>query len=136
MSRLPRAQEYLKTGFSAEAASAARLRALAARAGRESRPNLARALTELAVAKDALALALYDAAESIREPHEELPQAIVAALAEERYEIDSLYPRMIREVDESTAGTLGQVVTAQKEHAKRLESLVDAVGRSTGDLPG
>ncbi|GMU65998.1 MAG: hypothetical protein AMXMBFR36_22720 [Acidobacteriota bacterium] len=136
MSRLPRAQEYLKTGFSAEAASAARLRALAARAGRESRPNLARALTELATAKDSLALSLYDAAEAIREPHEELPQAIVAVLAEERYENDSLYPRMIREVDETTAGTLGQVVSSQQEHARRLESLVDAIGRSNGDLPG
>lgn len=135
MSRLPRAQEYLKTGFNAEAASAARLRAAAARAERESRPNLARRLRDLAAEKDALALVQYDAAESIREPHEDLPAVVAAAVAEERYENESLYPRMIRDVDEATAGILRDVVARQQEHAQRLGSLLDELTRSEGDLP-
>ena len=135
MSRLPRAQEYLKTGFNAEAASAARLRATAARAEREGRPNLARRLRELAAEKDALALVQYEAAESIREPHEDLPAVVAAAVAEERYENESLYPRMIRDVDEATAKVLADVVARQQEHARRLGSLLDAMAGSQGDIP-
>ena len=52
MSRLPRAQEYLKTGFNAEAASAARYRAAAVRATDEGHPKLADAWRALAVEKD------------------------------------------------------------------------------------
>jgi rubrerythrin len=125
----------LKTGFNAEAASAARFRALAARAERESRPNVARRLRELAVDKDALALAQYDAAEAIREPHEDLSATVAAAVAEERYENDALYPRMIREVDSETADVLRQVVSRQQEHAQRLAALLDALGSSPGDVP-
>lgn len=131
MSRLPRAQEYLKTGFTAEAASAARLRAAAARAEREGRPNLARALTRLAVEKDGLAFAQLEAAGQVRESQLDLE----SALAEERYENESLYPRMIREVDEQTATVLRDIVGRQQKHAETLESLLDAVTRSTGDLP-
>jgi rubrerythrin len=125
----------LKTGFNAEAASAARFRALAARAERESRPNVARRLRELAAEKDALALAQYDAAEAIREPHEDLSATVAAAVAEERYENDALYPRMIREVDDETAGVLRQVVSRQQEHAQRLSALLDAITSSSGDIP-
>lgn len=135
MSRLPRAQEYLKTGFTAEAASAARFRALAARAEREGRPNVGRRLRELAAEKDALALVQYDAVEAIREPHEDLPATVAAAVAEERYENDALYPRMIREVDDQTAGLLREVVSRQQEHARRLTALLDAITGSTGDIP-
>lgn len=134
MSRLPRAQEYLKTGFNAEAASAARFRALAARARGEGRPNLAAALDELAAAKDALAVLQYDAAEAIREPAEDLPAAILAALAEERYEIESLYPRMAREVDAQTAELLGGVAETQRAHAERIQRLSEALTRSQGDI--
>ncbi len=131
MSRLPRAQEYLKTGFTAEAASAARLRAAAARAEREGRPNLARALTRLAVEKDGLAFAQLEAAGQVRDSQLDLE----SALAEERYENEALYPRMIREVDEETAAVLRDVVGRQQKHAETLESLLEAVTRSTGDLP-
>ena len=135
MSRLPRAQEYLKTGFTAEAASAARFRVLGARAEREGRPNLARSLRELAAEKDALALVQYEAAEAIRHPAEELDTEVAAALAEERYENDALYPRMSREVDEDTAHLFHDVMAKQQEHADRLESLVGALSRSAGDIP-
>ena len=131
MSRLPRAQEYLKTGFNAEAASAARLRAGALRAEREGKPNLARALRELAAEKDSLAIGQLDAAGQVREPGEELE----AAIAEERYENDALYPRMLREVDEDTAKVFRDVVTRQQEHAKRLESLLGVLTSSRGDIP-
>jgi len=134
VSRLPRAQEYLKTGFTAEAASAARLRALAARAEREERPNLARSLRELAAEKDELARLQYEAAESIRHPHEEIDADVAAVLAEERYENDSLYPRMQRDVDERTASLFQDVVARQTEHAQRLEAMVSGLSGSTGDL--
>lgn len=131
MSRLPRAQEFLKTGFNAEAASAARLRAAAARADGESKPNLARALRELAAEKDALALTQLEAAGQVHGAEED----IAAALAEERYENDALYPRMEREVDEETANVFRDVVARQQSHAERLAGLLDAVTRSRGDLP-
>lgn len=130
MSRLPRSQEYLKTGFNAEAASAARYRAAAARATADGRPNLARAWLELAAEKDALAIRQLEAAGQVRGGGEDL----AAALAEERYENDSLYPRMSREVDEETAAVFGSVAQKQKEHLARLESLLDALTRSQGDL--
>ena len=131
MSRLPRAQEYLKTGFTAEAASAARLRATAARAEREGKPNLARALRELAAEKDALAIGQLEAAGQVHDASEELRTAI----AEERYENDALYPRMSREVDDDTAKIFRDVVARQQEHAKRLESLLAALTSSRGDIP-
>jgi len=134
VSRLPRAQEFLKTGFNAEAASAARFRAVAARAESEGKSHLAAALSRLAVEKDALALSQYQAAQAIREPHEELEQEIAAALAEERYENDSLYPRMIRDVDEETAAVFRDVVARQQQQASEIESLLDQLGRSTGDI--
>ena len=62
MSRLPRAQEYLKTGFNAEAASAAKFRAAAAKAERDGRPKLAKAWLELAAEKDELARIQLEAA--------------------------------------------------------------------------
>ena len=131
MSRLPRAQEFLKTGFNAEAASAARLRAAAARAEGEGKPNLARAVRELAVEKDALALAQLEASGQVHGAEQDL----AAALAEERYENDALYPRMVSEVDEATAGVFRDVVARQQVHAERLAGLLDALTRSRGDLP-
>lgn len=131
MSRLPRAQELLKTGFNAEAASAARLRAAAVQAEGAGKPNLGRALRDLAVEKDSLALTQLEASGQLHEPE----QALAAALAEERYENDALYPRMLREVDEATAGIFRDVVARQQLHAERLEGLLDALTRSRGDLP-
>ena len=48
MSRIPRFQEHLKTGFTAEAASAARYRAYADRARADGMPNVAQRWLRLA----------------------------------------------------------------------------------------
>jgi rubrerythrin len=130
LSRLPRSQEFLKTGFNAEAASAARLRAVAQRAEAEGKPKLAQALRDLAVEKDALAQAQLEASGQLRDPQE----SVAAALAEERYENESLYPRMAGEVDEATATVFAEIVARQREHEGRFEKLLDQLSRSKGDL--
>ena len=130
MSRLPRAQEYLKTGFNAEAASAAKFRAAAARAGQDGRPKLAKAWLELAAEKDELARLQLEAAGQVRGETLDLE----AALAEERYENDSLYPRMAKEVDPETAAVFNQVIAKQKEHLARIDALLEALTRSQGDI--
>jgi len=55
VSRLPRFQEHLKTGFAAEAKSAAQYRAFAERAKRDGLGKLAAKWSELAAEKDRLA---------------------------------------------------------------------------------
>ena len=125
MSRLPRAQEFLKTGFNAEAASAARFRASAARAEREGKHDLSRALKELAAEKDSLALAQLEAAGQVLEP----AAALASALAEERYENEALYPRMSHEVDAETAEVFRTVIALQQEHARKLEALLEQLTR-------
>jgi rubrerythrin len=130
VSRIPRAQEHLKTGFTAEAASAARFRAYADRARRDGRPHLARRWLRLAEEKDALAVAMLEAAEQVRGTDADLGNAI----SEERYENDVLYPKMIRDVDQETANVFLQVVTAQKEHLRQLEALREEVNAAQGDV--
>jgi len=130
VSRIPRFQEHLKTAFTAEAASAARSRAYAARAERDGLPNLARHWRALAEEKDRLAIELLDAAEQVRGMDADLGNAI----SEERYENDALYPRMIRDVNERVADVLLKVVAAQKEHLRRLESLREAYNSAQGDV--
>ncbi len=130
MSRIPRSQEHLKTGFTAEAASAARFRAYADRAQRDGLPNLARRWLRLAAEKDALAIALLQAAEQVRGTDADLGNA----LSEERYENDILYPKMIRDVDQETANVFLRVVTAQKEHLRHLDSLRQETNAAQGDV--
>jgi rubrerythrin len=130
VSRIPRAQEHLKTAFTAEAASAARYRAYAALAEREGLPNLARHWLRLAAEKDRLAVELLEAAGQIRTLDADLGEAI----SEERYENDVLYPKMIRDVDQRTADVFLQVVAAQKEHLRQLEALRQAVNAAQGDV--
>jgi rubrerythrin len=130
VSRIPRYQEHLKTGFTGEAVSAARYRAFAARAARDGRPNLADQWRRLAVEKDALAVKLLEAAEQVRGEDADLGEA----LSEERYENDVLYPKMIRDVDEATADVLLQVLNAQKEHQRQLETLRQSLNASEGDV--
>lgn len=130
MSRIPRFQEHLKTGFTAEAVSAARFRAYAARAERDGLPNLARRWSRLAEAKDRLAVELLEAADQVRGTNADLGNA----LSEERYESDILYPKMIRDVDEETADVFLKVVAAQKEHQRILEELRDQLNASQGDV--
>lgn len=130
MSRIPRYQEHLKTGFTAEAASAARYRANAMQAERDGLPNLAQQWLRLAAAKDKLAVQLLEAAEQARGMDADLGDAI----SEERYENDVLYPKMIRDVDEKVADVLLKVVAAQKEHLRQLESLRESLNAAQGDV--
>ena len=134
MSRIPRFQEHLKTGFTAEAASAARYRAYADRAQKDGLPNLARRWERMAAAKDALAVALLEAAEQIGGIDADLGNAI----SEERYENDVLYPKMIRDVDQATGDVILQVLEAQKAHLRQMEELRQSLNSSEGDvsLPG
>ena len=130
MSRIPRSQEHLKTGFTAEATSAARYRACAERARRDGLPNLARRWLRLAAEKDALAVEMLAAAEQVRGTDADLGNAI----SEERYENDILYPKMIRDVDQETANVFLRVVTAQKEHLRQLEALREEINAAQGDV--
>jgi rubrerythrin len=133
VSRIPRFLEHLKTGFTAEAVSAARYRAYAIKAEQDRQPNLARRWRSLAEAKDALAIEMLQAAEQVRGLHADLG----SALSEERYENDILYPKMIRDVsgvDEPTANVFLRVVTAQKEHLRLLEALREATNAAEGDV--
>lgn len=130
MSRIPRFQEHLKTAFTAEAVSAARFRAYAAQAGKDGLTNLARRFERLAAEKDRLAVELLAAAEQVRGADADLGNAI----AEERYENDILYPKMIRDVDQETADAFLKVVAAQKDHLRRLESLREETNAAQGDV--
>ena len=130
MSRLPRSLEHLKTAFAAEAASAARFRAYAARAESDEMPALAEHWRSLAGDKDRLAAELLAAAGQTPDA----AGAVREALAEERYENDVLYPRMIGEVDEATASTLERTVAEQRDHVGRLEALRRELQASRGDV--
>ena len=130
MSRIPRFQEHLKTGFTSEAASAARYRANAGKAEQDGHPNLARRWRRLAEAKDALAIELLEAAGQVRGLDADLGDAI----SEERFENDILYPKMIRDVDEHTANVFLRVVNAQKEHLRQLEALREETNAAQGDV--
>jgi rubrerythrin len=135
VSRIPRFLEHLKTGFTAEAVSAARYRAYAVKAEQDRQPNLARRWRSLAEAKDALAIEMLEAAEQVRGLHADLGSAI----SEERYENDILYPKMIRDVggtdgNEHTANVFLRVVAAQKEHLRQLESLREETNAAQGDV--
>jgi len=130
VSRIPRYQEHLKTGFTGEAASAARCRAYAERAERDGLPNLAKHWLQMAAAKDRLAIELLEASEQVRGSNADLANA----LAEERYENDVLYPKMIRDVDPETADVLMKVIAAQKEHLRQLEALRNYLNASHSDV--
>lgn len=130
MSRIPRFQEHLKTGFTAEAASAARYRAYADRAQKDGLPNLARRWLRLAAAKDALAVDLLESLAQVRG----LDADLGSAISEERYENDVLYPKMIRDVDQETANIFLRVVNAQKEHLRQLEALRGDLNAAQGDI--
>ena len=130
MSRIPRFQEHLKTGFTAEAASAARFRAYAAQAKTDGLPNLARIWLDMAAAKDQLAISLLDASLQVRGKDTD----IASAISEERYENDVLYPKMIKDVGQPAADVLLKVVAAQKEHLRQLEALREALNAAQGDV--
>jgi rubrerythrin len=130
VSRIPRFLEHLKTGFTAEATSAARYRAYANRAQADGLPNLARRWQRAAAAKDALAVEMLEAAAQVRGLDADLGNAV----SEERYENDVLYPKMIRDVDQETANVFLRVVNAQKEHLRQLEALRTDLNAAQGDV--
>lgn len=130
MSRIPRAQEHLKTGFTAEAVAAARYRAFAARAERDGLPNLAEQWRRLAAAKDRLATTQLEAAGQVRGAGADLG----AAISEERYENDVLYPKMRDEVAGQAAEVLDGVVAAQRQHLERLLALRERYNAARGDI--
>ena len=130
MSRIPRSLEYLKTGFTAEAVSAARFRAYADQAEKDGRPNLAHRWLRLAADKDALAVKLLAAAGQVRGEAADLTSAI----EEERYENDVLYPKIVRDVDQATSDVILQVLEAQKAHLREMEELRRALTSATGDV--
>jgi rubrerythrin len=130
VSRIPRSQEHLKTGFTAEAASAARFRAYAARAERDGLNNLARRWRDLAEAKDQLAVRLLEASAQVLGGEAD----VVGAISEERYENDVLYPKMLRDLEGTAAEALTGVVAGQKDHLGRLEALRKELGASQGDV--
>lgn len=130
MSRIPRAQEHLKTGFTAEAVTAARFRAYAARAERDGLPNLGAHWRRLAEDKDRLAIRALEAAGQVRGAGAD----VSAAIADERYENDVLYPKMRREVDGEVAEVFDAVVAAQREHLDRLHALRDRYTAARGDV--
>ena len=134
MSRLPRHLEHLKTGFTAEAVSAAMFRAFAEQAEGEEKPNLALFWRELAERKDRLAIAQLKAAGRVEREDANLKTAI----AEEQYENEVLYPRLV-----SDLGTLSQaeekelmerVVAEQRRHAEALDSLRRKMQAATEDV--
>jgi rubrerythrin len=115
----------------AEAASAAKLRAFAAKADRDGHPNLAQQLRGLAADKDVLAERQLEATGQVRNSATDL----AAAIAEERYENDVLYAKMIGESDGAAAQILRDVVAAQRGHVLRLEAMHQAIVASRGDVP-
>lgn len=130
MSRIPRFQEHLKTGFTAEAVSAAHYRAYAARAERDGLPNLAAHWQRLAAAKDALSVELLEAAGQVHGPGPDLTSAI----SEERYENDVLYPKMESDVGGDTAAVFSRLVASQQKHLERLVALRDRYNAARGDV--
>lgn len=119
MSRVPRSQEHLKTGFTSEAATAARFRAYAKDAASRDLPNLARRFEALARAKDELAVRQLEAAGQVRAAE----RSVADAMAEERYENDVLYPKMTRDADAEAATVFESIMAAQKDHLEELDKL-------------
>ena len=128
MSRVPRSQEHLKTGFASEAAAAARFRAYARAAAARDLPNLAARFAALARAKDDLAVRQLEAAGQVRAAD----RSVADAMAEERYENDVLYPKMSRDAGDEAAAVFASVVESQKTHLEELDSLRRALQSAAG----
>jgi rubrerythrin len=130
VSRVPRSLEHLKTGVSAAAVAAARYRAFAAQAEKNGMPNLAQQWLELASGKDALAIMQLEAGGQVRDDGANVRDA----LAEERFENDVLYPKLIRDVEADTAEVFQRVVSAQQKTAVTLRGMRESLQSSTGDI--
>jgi rubrerythrin len=136
MSRIPRHLEHLRTGFTAEAVSAASYRAFAERAEAAGRPNLAERWRALAAEKDRLAIDLLAAAGKVESEAANLRDAI----AEELYENEVLYPRLIAEMEhlghQDEAALLRRLVEVQKRHRAALDDLRRELTASMHDVRG
>ena len=134
MSRLPRHLEHLRTGFTAEAVSAASYRAFAAQAAREGKANLSGRWRALAEEKDRLAADLLHLAGRVENEGANLRNAI----AEEQYENEVLYPRLEEDLRASghaeAAALLERVRAAQQGHGATLEQLRREMMASTADV--
>jgi rubrerythrin len=131
VSRIPRFQENLKTGFTAEAVSAARYRAFARKAEQDGHPHLAQRWLRLAAAKDQLAIDLLVAAEQVWGEDRDLGLAI----SEERYENDVLYPKIVLDDDSGRLKAIfTPVLETQNQHLKDLEALRIELNGSNGDV--
>ena len=132
MSRIPRVLEHLKTGFTAEAAAAARFRAYAHRADADGLPRLAERLRDIAREKDELARIQLEGAGKVWGEATD----VITEIAEERYENEALYPKMIRDAagDEEAVGLFQRVIEQQKDHLERLDALRRALNASQGDV--
>ena len=134
MSRLPRHLEHLKTGFTAEAVSAAMFRAFAEQAAGEDKPNLARFWRELAERKDRLAIAQLEASGRIKSEDANLKTAI----AEEQYEVEVLYPRLVGDLKghahEEEASLLEKINAEQRRHVEALDRLRREMKGATEDV--
>lgn len=132
MSRIPRVLEHLKTGFTAEAISAAHFRAYAHRARNDGRPKLAEEWLRLAEEKDEIARLQLEAAGKVRGGATD----VMAEVSDERYENEVLYPKMIRDsgADAEAVALFQRVIELQKDHLARLEALRRALVESGGDV--
>ena len=136
MSRLPRQLEHLRTGFTAEAVAAATCRAYAEHAAGAGRPNLAARWLALAAEKDQLAIELLHAAGKVETESGNLREAI----AEEQYENEVLYPRLIADMEHlghpELAALLGRLVETQRRHQAALGDLRRELTASAHDVRG
>lgn len=131
MSRLTRSWEHLKAGFQAEAAAVARLEALARRAEREGKPVLAKALSGLADEKAELAGKLLEALGRSQDWGPELE----TLAAEERYELEVLYPKMSGDLDGPLRELVESVRERHRDHLARLEGWASQLLEGRTDLP-
>jgi rubrerythrin len=130
VSRIPRHFEHLKTGSTAEAVSAAKFRAFARQAERQGLDKLAAHWRELAARKDELAIVQLEASGQTAGDAEDLG----AAIQDERYENDILYPKLIEgTADAAARAVFEQVLAEQRRHLERLLALRDAFNLSRTD---
>lgn len=134
MSRLPRHLEHLRTGSTAEATSAASYRAYAEHAEAAGKPNLGSRWRALAEAKDRLAVELLKAAGKVEGEVANLRDAI----AEEQYEHEVLYPRLLADMEDlghpEEAALLRRLLEAHKRHQAELDDLRRELTASTRDV--
>jgi len=136
MSRLPRHLEHLRTGFTAEAMSAASFRAYAEHAEAAGKPNLGSRWRALAEEKDRLAIELLHASGKVESEVTHLRDAI----STEQYEDDVLYPRMVSDMEDlghpEEAALLRRIVETQQRHQAELDDLRRELTASTRDVRG